>query len=95
VASIFVEFIGSLQGKTGRLNSMITIDEPITVWTLIQRIVTDFELDINLLIDNESMSMGQKVLVFVNGKEISVLDGSKTRLEGGDFVSIITISHGG
>ena len=95
MVSIFVKFIGLLHGKTGKWNSNVKFDEPITVWTLIQRIVTDFELEANILIDNESRSIEQKVLVLVNGKEISVLDGQKTRLGDGDLVTIIPISHGG
>ncbi len=95
MVSIFVKFIGLLYGKTGKWNSNVKFDEPLTVWTLIQRIVADFELEDNILIDNESRSIEQKVLVLVNGKEISVLDGPKTRLGDGDLVTIIPISHGG
>ena len=95
MASIWVEFIGILRGETGRWKSKVMIDEPVTVWTLVQRLVKDFELEANILMDRESGSLGQKVLVLVNGREISVLEGPETRLGDGDLVTIIPVSHGG
>ena len=95
MVKIYCEFIGVLMGKTGRWKSKIMIDEPVTVWTLIQRLLTDFKLEDNILMDRQSGSIGQNALVLVNGKEISVLEGLETRLKDDDLVTIIPVSHGG
>jgi molybdopterin converting factor small subunit len=92
---IWIEFIGILQNKMGRRNYNVMVDAPITVYTLIKRTISDFDLTEAFLMNTESGSLEQKALIFVNGKEISVLNGLETRLGGGDKVTIISVSHGG
>ena len=50
MASIWVEFIGILQNKTGRRKSKVMIDAPITVCILIQRIISDFIIMVLLMV---------------------------------------------
>ena len=93
--SIQVEFVGMLIEKIGVCKSSVMIDDSITVRSLIQRLMTDFNVENDILRDWDTGSLEQRVLILINGKEISVLEGAETRLVDGDLVSIIPISHGG
>ena len=92
---IQIEFIGILQDKTSICQSEIKLNEPITIRTLLQRIISDFPKANDLLLDSESAPLKQKILVFVNGKEINVLNGLETMLKEGDEIVFVPIIHGG
>ena len=84
MVSVKVELIGTLQRKQDKKKSVVTIAEPATVMALAQ----------SLGIISSSNS-GPSILILVNGKEISVLDGLNTVLEDGASVTFIPVSHGG
>jgi len=95
LASLWIEFIGILQHNTGRIKVQFNLDSPITIFDLIKRVATTFNLEANLLLDYKKERLTQNALILVNGKEINVLEGLETQLEDDDVITIISISHGG
>jgi molybdopterin converting factor small subunit len=67
-----------------------------TVGDVIQALADLLPVDARrLLIDKELNDPRPNALILLNGKEISVLDGLKTRIDDGDEVTLIPVSHGG
>lgn len=90
-----VEFVGTLRGTAGKKNHEITLDEPATVGTLLQKLNAQLEPKAGILINRESSDPRSDILILVNGKEISVLDGFNTKLVDRALVTLVPVSHGG
>jgi molybdopterin synthase sulfur carrier subunit len=95
LTSLWVEFVGILEQHIGHSKVQLKLSSPITVSNLIKRVITQFNLETNLLFDYKKGHLTSNVLLLVNGKEINVLDGLETQLVNGDVITIISISHGG
>ena len=91
---IKIELIGVLQGKTSGKKGEVEVDEGINVLTLIRELAKSREEGTDVLLNNIP-GLKSNVLILVNEREISVLDGFKTRLYDGDKVTIVPVSHGG
>lgn len=84
---VAIEFIGTLSTFAGLKKHKVELEENTTVLKLIQLLNVEFLKDKQL--DDPSM------LVLVNGKEISVVNGMQTELQNNDIVTFIPVSHGG
>ncbi|HID91340.1 TPA: molybdopterin synthase sulfur carrier subunit [Candidatus Bathyarchaeota archaeon] len=86
--------IGSL-AKDGTLT--IRLDgERATVSELVRELARQLgEEGREILLDPVTKDPRTSCLIVVNGREISALDGLRTRLEGGDQVVFMPIFHGG
>lgn len=91
---IRIELVGVLQGKASGKKREVEVDEAINVLTLIRELAKSHEEGTDILLD-DIPSLKSNVLILVNEREISVLDGFETRLYNGDKVTIVPVSHGG
>lgn len=95
MVSVKVEFVGTLRGITGKRKHEVMLDEPATIGVLLQRLEESLKLTAGSLVDKESMDPRTSILILVNGKEISVLNGLNTKLEDCASVTLVPVSHGG
>ncbi len=92
--AITLKFIGALRPASGE-NTKVVNFEGCSVKELIDKITTNSpELKRNL-IGGEGENQHPNALILVNGREISVLNGLKTRLADKDEVVFIPVVHGG
>ncbi len=92
--AITVKLIGALRPASGE-NTLIINFEECSVSELIEKISMDSpELKRNL-VGGEGENQHSNALILVNGREISVLNGLKTRLADKDEVVFIPVVHGG
>jgi molybdopterin converting factor small subunit len=87
--------VGILQYETGKTKLKLNIDAPITVSTLFTQLASRFKLKKRFLHNFDRDSLREVVLILVNGKDITVLDGLESKLKNEDVVTIIPFSHGG
>lgn len=93
--SVKVELVGTLQRRLDKKRVSITLDEPTTILTLAQRLGIITPSNSISPMDREAINSSPSVLILVNGKEISVLNGLNTILEDGASVTFLPVSHGG
>lgn len=96
--TIKVRFIGVLRRLAGKQEIELRPEKgPLTVseviWELCRRVSnTDFE---RAVVDPRSKTVGLSVIVLVNDKDISVLQGPETPIRSNDVVTLVPVSHGG
>jgi len=96
--TIKVRLIGGLKSLAGKpeiyltpRKRALTVSE--VIWELCRKVSsTDFE---RAVVDPRSKTVGPNVVVLVNDKDISVLQGSETLIRGSDAVTLVPVSHGG
>jgi molybdopterin converting factor small subunit len=97
--AVNVKFIGALRHIAGKSKTVtITNIYPanFTVKDLIQKIVIDVpEIKTSLITQQAGNIVKTNTLIFVNDREISVLNGVDTLLANGDEVVFISVVHGG
>ncbi len=92
-----IRLIGVLRNLAGRDSLEIAVQEDRTVAQIIEKLVnlvgrSEFAAAI---LDRELNNPTANTLIMVNSKDISALDGVKTRLKNTDEIVLIPISHGG
>lgn len=92
--SINVKFFGILRNYAKRENSRISLDEPANVEALIMKLSKQSN-QFKELIGIETKELSSNVIVIVNGKEVSILNGIQTNLHDGDNIILIPAVHGG
>ena len=92
---ITVRFIGSFRTQLGKREIKLKFVKNISVKKAIQKIIKLSNNYKRALIDTESGDPKTNALILLNGKEINVLNGLKTKLQDGDEVVFISILHGG
>jgi len=90
--AVNIELVGTLQRRLGKKRLTVNLDEPRTVLMLAQRL-SIIKPSIVASIDEEMID--PSILILVNGKEISILNGLNTILENGALVTFVPVSHGG
>ncbi len=86
--SITVEFIGSLKTLANTKKCTMELEDQARVSTLIQKLKTE-------LFTGQDFADQSSLLITVNGKEVSALNGLHTELKNRDAVKLIPASHGG
>ena len=96
--TIKVRLIGGLKGLAGKPEIYLTPKRrALTVSEAILELCckvsnTDFE---RAVVDPRSKNVGPNVIVLVNDRDISVLQGSGTLIRSNDAITLIPVSHGG
>jgi molybdopterin converting factor small subunit len=93
--SVNVRLIGVFRVYSGRDSLTLRLENP-TVRQVVESVGRFFSSESKrMLIDPELNDPRPNTLVLVNGKEISVLQGLETRVNQGDQIILIPVSHGG
>lgn len=96
VVKVKVRLMGVFRGLTGKEKLCLELEKSLPVREVVERLVEPFPAELRrLLVDPELVDPRPNALIFVNGREISVLDGLKTAIYDGDEVVFIPVSHGG
>lgn len=94
--TITVNFVGALREITGKNAVSLKIGGSAIVKDAISELSNYFPSEFRQAVtDPELADPRPNVLILVNKKEIGVLDGLRTRVENGDELVLIPISHGG
>jgi len=93
---IKVRLMGVFRGLIGKENFNLKLEKSSSVREIVKRLVEHSSTELRrLLVDLELDDPRPNALIFVNGREISVLDGLETEVGDGDEVVFIPVSHGG
>ena len=84
---VIIEFLGAFRTLMSTKKCSLELEEKATISTLAHRLKAKFSIGEEF---DES-----NILVLVNGKEISTLNGLQTELKGNDTITIVSTSHGG
>lgn len=91
-----VRLMGVFRGLTGKEKLCLKLEKSSTVREIVKKIIEPLPAEFRrLLVDPELGDPRPNALIFVNGKEISVLDGLETEVYDGDEVVFVPVSHGG
>ena len=91
-----VRLMGVFRGLTGKEKFHLELEESSPVREVVEGLIEPFTAELRrLLVDLELGDPRPNALIFVNGREISVLDGLETQVHDGDEVVFIPVSHGG
>jgi molybdopterin converting factor small subunit len=97
--AVNVKFIGALSHIAGKYRT-VTIGNGspanFAVKDLIQKIIIDIpEIKTNIITQQAGNVVKTNILILVNDREISVLNGVDTLLVNGDEIAFISVVHGG
>ncbi|MGD0494653.1 MAG: MoaD/ThiS family protein [Candidatus Bathyarchaeia archaeon] len=92
---VSVKFVGSFRGISGKDKLTLKFGRPVSLTALVKKTVEQLPKLKSSLIDPESGEPRRSMLVLVNGKEISVLNGLETRVNDEDEVIFVPVVHGG
>jgi len=90
-----VKFVGSFRGLSGKNVFAVAFRKSVSVEVLMKKVVESLPKLKNALINPNSGEPRRNMLVLVNGREISVLDGFETTLNDDDEVVFVPVMHGG
>lgn len=94
--SVEVRLLGVFRGLSGKNKVSMELEEPTTVGVVIQKIVEGFSSEFRrVLIDSELGDPRPNALILVNGREISAIRGLETKVNAGDEIVLVPVSHGG
>jgi molybdopterin synthase sulfur carrier subunit len=90
-----VKLIGSFRRIYGKDKLVLKSENSTPLRAVIKRIVKEYPKLKRALIDPELQEPKTSMLILVNGKEISVLNGLETMIKDGDEVVFVPVVHGG
>lgn len=93
--AIDIRFVGSFRGVSGKNALKIELGKSVSIKILVRKVIAKLPKLKNALIDPNSGQPRQNMLVLVNGREISVLDGFETIVNDEDTVVFVPVIHGG
>jgi molybdopterin synthase sulfur carrier subunit len=93
--AITVKFIGSLRHASGAGELALDRKGGISIRELMNEITEETPALKQSLIDPQLEDPRPNVLILVNSREISVLNGLETNLKDGDEVVLVPVVHGG
>jgi molybdopterin synthase sulfur carrier subunit len=93
--AVTVKFIGPLRHVSGASQLALNCKGTVSVRALISEITREVPALTQSLIDPQLEDPRPNVLILVNGREISVLNGLETTLQNGDEVVLVPVVHGG
>ena len=96
IINVKVKFMGVFRQFSGKNRVLMKLEKPTTVRKVIEKLTEALSLEFKrTLVDPELEDPRPNALILVNGKEISVLKGLETRVEDGDEIVLVPVSHGG
>jgi molybdopterin synthase sulfur carrier subunit len=93
--AINVKFIGALRHVSGAGELALNCKDNVSIRELMREITEEVPALTRSLIDQQLEEPTLNVLILVNGREISVLNGLETNLQDGDEVVLVPVVHGG
>lgn len=93
--TVTIELVGALRHHAGRGKLLVTVMDRVSVLSLIRELEEKHGIPKGLLLEDGREGIRRNLLVLVNGREISVLEGVATRLIAGDRLTLLPVSHGG
>lgn len=91
---ITLKFIGALR-RDSKANELVLESKNCTLIELIDKLTKQLPALRPNLLDEHLNPPKTNALILINGKEISVLDGLKSKVKDGDEVVFIPVVHGG
>jgi MoaD family protein len=92
---ITVKFVGAFRSLSGKSKFTLKHKNTIRLREAVKKIADELPKLRRILIDSEFEDPKPNMLILVNGREISVLDGLDTALADGDEVVFVPVIHGG
>ena len=92
--AITVKFLGSLRHILGAGELVLSM-KYVSLKELINVIVSEMPAVKQSLIHYHFEDLRSNALILVNNREISVLNGSETKLKDGDEIVLVPVVHGG
>ena len=90
-----IRLLGVLRGVSGKSRISLRLEKS-TVEVMVRELANSLPKEARrLFLDSDLNYLGSNVLVLVNGKEISALEGLETEIKEEDEVVVIPVSHGG
>jgi MoaD family protein len=93
--AIIVKFIGALRHVSSASELALNCKGNVSIRELMREITKEVPALMRSLIDQQLEEPTPNVLILVNGREISVLNGLETTLQNGDEVVLVPVVHGG
>ena len=93
--AVIVKFIGALRHVSGAGELALNCKDNFSIRELMRQVTEEVPALTRSLIDQQLEEPTPNVLILVNGKEISVLNGLETTLQNGDEVVLVPVVHGG
>ena len=90
-----VKFIGALRHLSGKTQLTLGYQEGISIKQLLDKMSQALPELKRTFSDQELNDSRSNSLILVNGREISVLNGLKTKLNDGDEIVFVPVVHGG
>jgi len=92
---VTVKFVGAFRGMSGKSKLTFELKDATPLKQVIEEIARKLPKLEKILVDPELEDSRPNMLILVNGKEISVLNGLRTKIKDGDEIVLIPVVHGG
>lgn len=93
--TVTLKFIGALRRDSGKAQIKLECKKGVSLLELVDSLTINLPRLRLSLLDEQLEQPKSKVLILVNGKEISVLNGLETKVKDGDEVVFVPVVHGG
>ena len=93
--AVYVKFIGALRNIAGVNKKTFDCSNGISLLFLINLIIKEFPALKKNLVFQQNEEFRINSLILINGTEISVLNGLKTKINNGDKIVFVPFIHGG
>ena len=90
-----IRFVGALRRASGAAELAFDCKEGASLMDLVNALTKEVPALRRNLLDEQLEEPKPSALMFVNGREISVLNGLETKVKDGDEVVFVPIVHGG
>jgi len=94
LATVSVRLVGTLSGDSDTRGFNFSLSRGMELLSLLREL-EDSRIQKGSLLGWHGQSPRAKILILINGAEMSVLEGLQSRLNDGDTVTLIPVSHGG
>ncbi len=92
--TVAVKLVGTLSGDSDIRDFNVSLSRGKDLLSLLREL-EDSRIQKGSLLGWHGQSPRAKILILVNGAEVSVLEGLQSMLNDGDTVTLIPVSHGG
>ena len=92
---VSIKFIGALRKISGKTQISASINDDISLEALVTKLSQGMPELKKIFGDQEQSDQQSNALILINGREISVLNGLKTKLTDGDEIVFVPVVHGG
>jgi molybdopterin converting factor small subunit len=93
--TVKVKFVGVLHEVFKKKQMTLKLAQSPTVKEIVEQLAETSSAARRSVLEAETNQIHPALLILVNGKEISALNGAETRVKDGDEVVLISVSHGG